>query len=90
MYVSYRRSTCVGSLWEVWIVMIHAELDGHLFSSAAGVTGTDRSATLDEELCFVLSTAARRLQALQLTETETTILKAFILFAGMKTGAIGN
>ena len=61
------------------MVMIHRQFDGRLFRSVTGIK-TDLSETLDEELNFLLSTATRRLRALQLTDTETTILKAFLLF----------
>jgi len=59
--------------------MIHRQFDGRLFRSLRGIT-TDFSETLDEELNLLLSTATRRLRALQLTDTETIVLKAFILF----------
>ena len=58
---------------------IHRQLDGRHFRSFTGIT-TDLSETLDEELTFLLSTATRRLRTLQLTDAETTLLKAFILF----------
>ena len=73
-------SVCLGSLWEVWIVMIHREFDSRLFRSFTGIT-TDLSETLDEQLRVLLSTTTRRLRALRLTDTETAILKAFVLFS---------
>ena len=61
------------------MVSIERQLAGDLFSSAAAVS-TGLSETLSDELRFQLSTATRRLRALQLDDAETTILKAFILF----------
>jgi len=61
------------------MVRIHRQFDGRLLRSLAGTTA-DLSDTLDDELCLLLSTAMQRLRALQLTDTETTVLEAFLLF----------
>ena len=59
----------------------HRQYDGRLFRSfARSRTDDDLSQTLDDQLTHLLRTAIRRLRALQLTDTETTILKALLLF----------
>ena len=81
----------------MWIVTIQRQFDGGLLGSVAE-TSTDLTEALGEELCLQLSTATRLLRALQLTDTETTILKAFILFftgillisSGVLTGHLGT
>ena len=62
----------------MWIVTVHRQFDER--RPCGGCTADDLCQTLDDELTQLLGTATRRLRALQLTDTDTTILKAFLLF----------
>jgi len=59
--------------------MVHRQFDGRRFRSFAGIT-VDLSESWNEELSSLLSTATRRLRALQLNDSETAILKGLVLF----------